>query len=126
MSKAVTHGRSVRSVRSVGHIREGDEAMATYITLYKLTDQGVRNIREAPKRVEGSIKAWGAAGGRMVGFYATMGEYDYVAITESPSEELGAAFTLAQASLGNVRTVTMRAFTQNEFSDLVAKLPKLG
>lgn len=100
--------------------------MATYITLYKLTDQGARNIREAPKRVEASIKAWEAAGGRMVGFYATMGEYDYVAITESPSEELGAAFTLAQASLGNVRTVTMRAFTQNEFSDLVAKLPKLG
>ena len=100
--------------------------MATYITLYKLTDQGVRNIRDAPKRIEAGIKAWEAAGGRMVGFYATMGEYDYVAITEAPNDEMGAAFTLAQASLGNARTLTMRAFTQDEFGNVIAKLPKLG
>lgn len=100
--------------------------MPTYVTLYKLTDQGIRNIREAPQRIDAGIKAWEAAGGKLVGFYATTGEYDYVAITESPNEELGVAFTLAQGSMGNVRTTTMRAFTQAEFADLVSKLPAAG
>jgi uncharacterized protein with GYD domain len=96
--------------------------MPTYITYYKLTDQGIRNIREAPKRIEAGIKAFEAAGGKLVGFYATMGENDYVAITEAP-EELGVAFTLAQGALGNVRTTTVRAFTVEEFGKLVGKLP---
>lgn len=96
--------------------------MPTYITCYKLTDQGIRNIREAPKRIESGIKAFEAAGGKIIGFYATMGEHDYVAISEAP-EELGAAFTLAQGALGNVRTTTVRAFSVEEFGELISKLP---
>lgn len=96
--------------------------MATYITFYKLTDQGIREIRDAPKRIESGIKAFEASGGRLIGFYATMGEYDYVSITEA-SEEVGATFTLAQGALGNVRTVTVRAFPQEEFAALVKRLP---
>jgi len=97
--------------------------MPTFVTLYKLTDQGIRNIREAPQRIESGIAAWESAGGKLIGFYATTGEYDYVVITEAPNDELGAAFTLAQGAMGYVRTTTMRAFTQGEFADLVSKLP---
>jgi uncharacterized protein with GYD domain len=100
--------------------------MPNYITLYKLTDQGIRDIREAPQRIKDGISAWEKAGGKLIGFYATTGEYDYVAITESPNEELGVAFTLAQGAMGYVRTVTMRAFTQSEFADLIKKLPPMG
>lgn len=98
--------------------------MPTYVTLYKLTDQGLRNIREAPKRIEKGIKAWEEAGGKLIGFYATLGEYDYVVITEAPNDDLGAAFNLAQGALGNVRSTTMRAFTTDEFADLISKLPQ--
>ncbi len=97
--------------------------MPTYITLYNLTDQGVRNVREAPARIADGIKTWEASGGRMLGFYATLGPYDYVAVTEAPSDEAGAAFNLALGSLGNVRSTSLRAFTREEFADLVAKLP---
>lgn len=96
--------------------------MATYITFYRLTDQGMREIRDAPKRIDAGIKAFEASGGRLIGFYATTGEYDYVSVTES-SEEAGAAFILAQGALGNVRTVTVRAFSLPEFTALVDRLP---
>jgi uncharacterized protein with GYD domain len=52
-----------------------------------------------------------------------MGEYDYAAITEAPSDEVAATFALALGSLGNVRTTTLRAFTKEEFAQMVKKLP---
>jgi uncharacterized protein with GYD domain len=50
--------------------------MATYISLMKLTDEGVRNIKEAPQRVANAIKALEAMGGKLIGMYSVMGEYD--------------------------------------------------
>lgn len=97
--------------------------MPTYITLYKLTDQGIKNIKDAPKRYEAGVKAFQAMGGKMIGFYATMGEYDYVSIGEAPSDEVVMAFALALGSLGNVRTTTLKAFPAEEFAKIVQKLP---
>lgn len=97
--------------------------MPTYITLYKLTDQGVRNIKDAPKRIEDGIKEFEAVGGKIIGFYAVMGEYDYVAISEAPSDEVGMTYIMALGSLGNVRTTTLRAFTTEEFGNMVKNLP---
>jgi uncharacterized protein with GYD domain len=52
-----------------------------------------------------------------------MGEYDYVAIGEFPSDEVATTFALGISSLGNVRTTTLRAFTKEEFAAIVKKLP---
>ena len=97
--------------------------MPTYITLYNLTDQGIKNIKDAPARYEEGIKQFEAVGGKVIGFYATMGEYDYVGIGEAPNDEIAMSFALATGSLGNVRTTTLKAFTTEEFADLVGKLP---
>ena len=97
--------------------------MPTYITLYNLTDQGIKNIKDAPARYEKGIKQFEAVGGKVIGFYATMGEYDYVGIGEAPNDEIAMSFALATGSLGNVRTTTLKAFTTEEFADLVGKLP---
>jgi uncharacterized protein with GYD domain len=97
--------------------------MPTYITLYKWTDQGIKNVKAAPDRIQKSIKAAEAAGGKVLGVYVTMGEYDLVAVTESPNDEAVAAFLLAQASQGNVHTQTLRAFTPAEFARIVKKMP---
>ena len=97
--------------------------MPTYIVLYKLTDQGIRNIKESPKRIEEGIKAVEAAGGKTIGFYSVMGEYDYVSIGEAPNDETAVALALAMGSKGNVRTTTLKAFTKEEFSEIVKKLP---
>jgi uncharacterized protein with GYD domain len=63
-----------------------------------------------------------AAGGKWIGFYMVTGEYDYVAISEFPSDEAGAAFMLALGAAGNLRTTTMRAFTEQEFNNITNNL----
>ena len=97
--------------------------MPTYIALYKLTDQGIKDIKNGPKRFEDGVKAFEAMGGKITGFYAVMGEYDYVAIGEAPNDEVAMTFALAIGSLGNVRTTTLKAFPHEEFAKLVEKLP---
>jgi uncharacterized protein with GYD domain len=97
--------------------------MPTYVVLYKLTDQGIRNIKDAPQRMEKGIKALEAMGGKVIGIYSVMGEYDYVGIGEMPNDEAALTLALAMGSEGNVRTTTMKAFTKEEFAEIVKKLP---
>lgn len=97
--------------------------MPTYITLMKLTDRGIKDIKSAPQRIKEGIKAWEAMGGKLIGFYAVMGKYDYVAIGEAPNDEVAMTFNLSLGSFGNVRTTTLRAFTKEEFAEITGKLP---
>jgi uncharacterized protein with GYD domain len=97
--------------------------MPTYIGLYKLTDQGIKNIKDAPQRIEEAIKAAEAVGGKVLGVYTVLGEYDYVSIGEFPSDETVLALALAMGAQGNVRTTTLKAFTKEEFVEVVKKLP---
>jgi uncharacterized protein with GYD domain len=52
-----------------------------------------------------------------------MGDYDYVVITEAPNDAVAMGFLLSLGSQGNVRTTTLRAFTVEEFTTVVNKLP---
>jgi uncharacterized protein with GYD domain len=97
--------------------------MPNYVILMKLTDQGAKTIKDAPGRMEAGIKAFEKMGGKLVGFYAVMGEYDYVGVGEAPSDEVATTFALALGSLGNVKTSTLRAYTKEEFAAMVKKLP---
>ena len=97
--------------------------MPIYIGLYKLTDQGIKNIKDAPQRIEEAFKGWEAMGGKVLGFYSVMGEYDYVAIGEAPNDEVAVTFALALGSQGDARTMTLKAFTRDEFTEIVNKLP---
>ena len=97
--------------------------MERRILLMKLTDQGARDIKNAPQRIEQAVKTFEKMGGKMLGFYAVTGKYDYIAIGESPSEEVAMIFVMGLSALGNVRTTSCQAFTVEEFSNLVKKLP---
>ncbi len=97
--------------------------MATHIVLMKLTDQGIKDIKNAPQRIDAAAKAIEAMGGKMTGLYFTLGEYDYIAIVEGLTDEAGASFLLKLGSAGNVRTKTLKAFTTKEFAEIVKKLP---
>jgi len=104
-------------------LRKGGDIMPIIICLYKLTDQGVKNIKETPQQIEENIKGFEAVGGKVLGVYSVMGEYDFVAIGETPSDEVAMTFALAVGSAGDVRTTTLKAFTKEEFSEIVKKLP---
>ena len=96
--------------------------MATYVTLYKYTEQGIRNIKEAPKRVEAAKKAAAEAGMTVKETLWLQGEYDFMAISETNDEIAAAAFNLNTAKLGNVHTLTLRAFTVAEMEKILEKV----
>jgi uncharacterized protein with GYD domain len=62
-------------------------------------------------------------GGDLRGYYLTLGAYDVVTITEAPSDEVMVKFHLALDSAGNVRTLTLKAFPETEFRNIIAALP---
>jgi uncharacterized protein with GYD domain len=97
--------------------------MVRNILLMKLTEQGAKEIKAAPARIENSLKAFEQIGGKLFGFYAVTGEYDYIAIGEVPSDEAGLTFALGLTALGNVKVTTCRAYTQEEFAAAIGRLP---
>jgi uncharacterized protein with GYD domain len=80
--------------------------------------------RNEPTRIEEGIKLYEKMGGKVIGVYLVMGEYDYVTIGECPSDEVQTAFALALGSQGNVKTTTLKAFTPKEIPAILAKVQK--
>ena len=97
--------------------------MPTYISLLRYTQQGVQNIKESPARLDAAKKAFKAMGGELKQWYLVLGQYDAVVISEGPDDETAAKLALAIGSQGNIRTETFRAFTEDEFRELIAALP---
>ncbi len=97
--------------------------MATYVMLMNLTQKGVENIKDAPAQLEAVTKALEAAGGKLKAFYLTMGPYDYVVIAEGPDDKTAMVQLLGLAAAGRVRTTTLKAFTREEFGEILKMLP---
>ncbi len=97
--------------------------MATFITLLNFTQKGLENIKGGPTRLDQAKKMFSSKGAEIKEFYLVMGQYDAVVITEEPDDTTAAGIRLAVAALGNVSTKTMRAFTEEEYRDIVAELP---
>ena len=96
--------------------------MPTYISLAKWTDQGIRNVKESPQRLDAFKKGVEATGGKVIGFYLTMGRYDMVVIIEAPSDEAATTVILSVGRLGNVRTETMKAYPEEQYRGIIAKV----
>ena len=97
--------------------------MPTYVTLVHYTEQGVKTFKDLPARLEDTRKAGEALGAKLTAFYLTMGQYDAVIISEAPDDETVAKLALAAGGRGNVRTETLRAFTEDEARRLAEELP---
>lgn len=97
--------------------------MATYVMLFRFTEKGVQNIKDSPTRVEQAKELFRSLGAQVKEFYALMGQYDTIFIVEAPDDETIVKAALAVGSMGNVRTETLRAFTEDEFREMVAALP---
>ena len=98
--------------------------MENYILLGKLSDQGIRAIRDAPTRNQAGRELIAQLGGRMVAMYLTMGVYDFVIFFEAPDGATMAKFLLKTGSLGNVKTEIMPAFSAAQFQEMVGTLPE--
>jgi uncharacterized protein with GYD domain len=96
--------------------------MTSYIVLMNWTEQGARNVRESPKRLDAARRQLGDMGGSFKAFYLTMGEYDMVAMVEAPDDAVLARFSLMLAASGNVRTRTLKAFPELAYREIVTSL----
>ena len=96
--------------------------MATYVLLLTFTDQGVHNAKDTTKRAEAFKSVANKAGGKVKEVYWTLGQYDGVLIIEAPDEATATALALSLSSLGYVQTQTLRAFSAEEVSKILAKM----
>ena len=85
--------------------------------------QGIGKVKESSQRLDVAKKGIEAAGGKLTGFYLTMSRYDIVAIAEFPNDEVATGFLLTLGSGGNLRTETMRAYPEDQYRNIIAKLP---
>lgn len=98
--------------------------MAQYILLLNYTQQGIAKIKDSPNRAEAARALARECGAEMKELYLTMGEHDLVVRVEAKSDEAMARLALAIGAQGNVRSKTLRAFTEDEFRAIVQSLPK--
>ncbi len=96
--------------------------MPMFITLGKLTEKGIENIRSWPEGVRVAIARAEQQGIKVHGYYVTEGQYDIVAIVEVPDEQTGLIGLLGNLSAGYVRTETLRAHTLDEVDQAIDKM----
>ena len=97
--------------------------MPTYISMLRYTQQGIASVKSAPERMDAAKEAYRKAGGELKAIYLTLGQYDLVVVAEMPNDDAVARMALALGAQGNIRSETMRAFTETEFKKLVGSLP---
>jgi len=95
--------------------------MPNYISLVNWTEQGIKNVKETPKRADAVTALANRLGAKMQIFY-TMGEYDLISVTEAPNDDVAMQLLLEIGKLGNVRTKTLKAWSLAEATKVFAKL----
>ena len=98
--------------------------MSFYIILWNYTDQGIKNVRESPKRVNIFKSKLENVRSKLIETYYTFGKYDGVSIVEAPDDEILMSCLLSIESQGNARTVTLKAFTYADATKIIGNIEK--
>ena len=97
--------------------------MLGYMTLYRWTEQGVKNLNDTVNRARQAIAAAEKAGAKIKALVWTQGQYDLIGFGEFPDEASAMAFNMGLSKLGNLRTETLRAFSMEEIEGILKKVP---
>ncbi len=97
--------------------------MPNFICFLNWTDEGAKNVKDISKRRDAAESVAASLGGKIVGAYVTTGQYDVVAILDMPDGDAMTKFAMTIGSRGQARTTTVRAFPQEEISQIVSSLP---
>jgi uncharacterized protein with GYD domain len=95
--------------------------MAMYLVLWNWTEQGIRNFKDSPKRVEAFEQLVKKHEGKVIHFLYTLGKYDGAVLVEAPTDEAWLKIALNLGSLGNVRTTTLKAWSNSEAAKVFSK-----
>ena len=96
--------------------------MPNYVVLGNFSDQGIRAVKETAKRAKAFRDLAKSMGVTVKDVYWTMGVYDVVLTLQAPGDEAIASLMMKLGSLGNLKSQTLRAFTEAEIDSLVSKI----
>lgn len=108
-----------RSDKDASQEKERGSSMPMFVALVNWTEQGTRNLKETVGRTDAFIALAGKMECKVHNFLYTMGPHDIVAVIEAPNDRAASALILSVQSLGNVRGVTMPAFTKEEMAGIL-------
>jgi len=97
--------------------------MPMFIMSLGWTDQGIRAVKDFPKRSKAARDLAKKVGVEIKEVYLTSGDSDLLLIVDTPNGDNVAKFALALGALGNVRSRTARAWPETEFQKLISELP---
>ena len=97
--------------------------MPAYVSLSKWTEQGLHTAKDTVTRAQMLKEQAKAMGGRVIGVWWLQGEYDSVLIFEAPDDASAMQALVAGGMQGNSRTCTLRAFSEDEMTQILAGLP---
>ncbi len=96
--------------------------MAHYVVLVRFTEHGLQGIKDGPARLEQAHEDFRAAGAELKEVFLTMGAYDFVAIIEAPDDATMAKLSLRIGARGNSHSETLRAFTEDEYREIISSI----
>lgn len=105
-----------------------ETAMPTDITQGRYTRDAVKGMLARPEdRADQVSRLLSKVGGRLIGYYVTFGEFDFLTIAEAPSETQMAAALLVAAGSGGVTDMrTTLALTASEGKGALAAASELA
>jgi uncharacterized protein with GYD domain len=95
--------------------------MAISVGLINWTDQGIRNIKDAPQRNRAFRELCQKEGVQIRDLLYTIGPYNMVVVLEGSEEALGTVMLTVQKR-GNVRSTSMRALDQETFMRILERV----
>src|SRR5688500_5900113 len=84
-------------------------AMATFILLSTLTDEGAKTIKSNPERIREVSRELEKMGVRVTNQWAVLGPYDFVNVVEAADNTTITRVSAELATRGSVRIMTLAA-----------------
>jgi uncharacterized protein with GYD domain len=83
--------------------QEREEPMAIYITQGRYTADAIKGMVATPENREKAVaELMEKAGAKLHALYFTFGDYDFLSVSEAPSEEVMASALIAGAASGGI------------------------
>jgi uncharacterized protein with GYD domain len=108
---------------ATGLIHGEETTMPTFISMLSWTDQGIRSLKDTPKRVQAAREMGKKFGVEIKQVFLTSGDFDILAVLEAPHYDNVAKHAMAAGLQGNVRSRTVRAWPEADMLKLISELP---
>ena len=92
--------------------------MPLYLTLAKYTEEGRKNIDQAPVKYKDFVNLVESKEGKVIGAYGLMGEWDIATITEFSDDKTAMTALMKLGKAGRIATQTMNAIHMEDFVTL--------